>query len=409
MGRGIEKQNGAIFAVDTSHVGVLDGMRVLGVLGVLWFHFWQQTWLMPVYHTPFLAWMGVERINPDVLRRCGYLFVDLMLLISAFVLYLPHARRVFCGTKTDSVKIFYKKRIARIVPSYLLAIVITFAVALIEGKYAGKPGFAAKDLLTHLTFTSMAFNDTYLFTCTNGVLWTVCIEVCFYLIFPLLAKAFREKPLLTYLSMTAVGLVFTYAIAPYIGEPRVMVNRFLTFLPVFANGMMAAHLYVWYASRVRKKAIPSVIGTVVSFAAVWVLFVLFRACARSGNQQVWQMQYRIALSFVFTAWILGASISIRPIRRLYDNRVLASGAAVSYNLYIWHQWIIVHLRESFGAKNGGDIAKAGAETQWTLTIIGLIAALLAAVLFTYGLERPVSRLIMRNKKEKTNAHLGESQ
>lgn len=409
MGREMEKQSGTLFAVDASHVGILDGMRAIGVLGVLWFHFWQQTWLMPVYRTPFLTWMNVSRINPDVMRRCGYLFVDLMLLISAFVLYLPHARRVFCGTETDTTKTFYKKRIARIVPSYLLAIVITFFVALIEGKYAGRPGFAVKDLLTHLTFTSMAFNDTYLFTCTNSVLWTVCIEVCFYLIFPLLAKAFRKKPLLTYLLMTGVGLVFTYAIATYIGEPRVMVNRFLTFLPVFANGMMAAHLYVWYAARVRKKALPSVIGTIVSFAAVWTIIVLFKACVHAANQQVWQMQYRIVLSLVFTAWILGAAISLRPVRKLYDNRVLASIAAVSYNLYIWHQWIIVHLREAFGAKNGGDIAKAGAETQWTLTIIGLIAAFSAAILVTYGLERPVSRLIMRTEKEKTNAHLGESQ
>jgi peptidoglycan/LPS O-acetylase OafA/YrhL len=409
MGRGIEKRNGALFAVDTSHVGILDGMRAIGVLGVLWFHFWQQTWLMPIYRTPFLSWAGIDRINPDVLRRCGYLFVDLMLLISAFVLYLPHARSVFCGTDPESTKTFFKKRFARIVPSYLLAIVITFIVALIEGKYAGKPGFAAKDLLTHLTFTSMAFNDTYLFTCTNGVLWTVCIEVCFYLIFPLLAKGFRKRPIITYLSMMIAGLVFTYAIAPHIGEPRVMVNRFLTFLPVFANGMMAAHLYVWYASRIQKKAIPSVVGTAVSFAAVWLLIVLFKACAHSGNQQIWQMQNRVVLSFVFTAWILGTAISLKPVRRLYDNRVLASIAAVSYNLYIWHQWIMVHLREAFGAKNGGDIAKAGAETQWTLTIIGLLAVLFAAILVTYGFEQPLSRLIMRRKKEKEHAYLSESQ
>ncbi len=33
----------SVFAVDTKHVGVLDGVRALGVLCVLWFHFWQQT------------------------------------------------------------------------------------------------------------------------------------------------------------------------------------------------------------------------------------------------------------------------------------------------------------------------------------------------------------------------------
>ena len=411
MGRGRNtKQNGSLFAVDTSHVGILDGMRAIGVLGVLWFHFWQQTWLMPIYRTPFLNWMGVRGIYPDIFRRSGYLFVDLLLLISAFVLYLPHARSFFFGTQIDSTKTFYKKRVARIVPSYMFAVVFMFIVALIEGKYVGKTGFAVKDLLTHLTFTTMAFNDTYLFTCINGVLWTVCIEVCFYLMFPLLAKAFRKKPIPTYLLMMSIGLIFTYVIAPSIAEPRVMVNRFLTFLPVFANGMMAAQLYVWYAARVRRKAIPSIVGTIVSIASIWVILLLFTACTRAmKNQQVWQMQYRVVLSFAYTAWILGTAISIRPMRKILDNPVLASTAAVSYNLYIWHHWIIVHFRESFGASNGGDIAKAGAETQWTLTLMGLAAAFLIAVIVTYGVERPVSRLIMKTNKEKKDAHYGESQ
>ena len=60
----------AIFAVDTRHVGVLDGARALGVLCVLWFHFWQQTWLMPVYQTPFL--------KEPVLRHAGRSGKDLL-------------------------------------------------------------------------------------------------------------------------------------------------------------------------------------------------------------------------------------------------------------------------------------------------------------------------------------------
>ena len=152
------KQNSrtSIFSVDTVHVGVLDGVRALGVLCVLWFHFWQQSWLMPVYQTPFLAWAGIKQINPDVLRRVGYLCVDLMLLLSAFVLYLPYARRTFCGTPVDSVKTFFKKRFARIVPSYLFAVLVMFAVAMALGTYKGRSLFAMKDLLTHLTFTQMS-------------------------------------------------------------------------------------------------------------------------------------------------------------------------------------------------------------------------------------------------------------
>ena len=392
----------SVFSVDTEHVGVLDGVRALGVLCVLWFHFWQQTWLMPIYQTPFLAWAGIARINPDVIRRVGYLCVDLMLLLSAFVLYLPYARSVFCGTQVESVKTFYKKRFARIVPSYMLAVVVMYAAAMAQGLYTGRFAFALKDLLTHLTFTQMLFNDTYLFTSITAVMWTVCIEVAFYLVFPLLAKAFRRIPLLIYAAMMLCGIWFSHCIAPAIGEPRVMVNRFLTFLPVFANGMMAAHLYVWYAERVKHKAIPSILGTVAAAAAMFAVIRLFHACAaagNAGNQQIWQMQHRTLLSFAFTALLLGASISMKPIRKLLDNRVLAAIAAVSYNLYLWHQWLIVKLCGALGAKSGADIAAGGANQQWTVTIVALVMSFAVAAFITYVFEKPMARLILNIRKE----------
>ncbi|MBR4905827.1 MAG: acyltransferase [Clostridia bacterium] len=398
----LDHKTASIFSVDTKYIGVLDGVRALGVLCVLWFHFWQQTWLMPTYATPFLSWAGVSRINPDILRRVGYLCVDLMLLLSAFVLYLPYARRTFCGTPVDSVKVFFKKRFARIVPSYLFAVIVMYAVAMAQGAYKGKAVFALKDLLTHLTFTQMLFNDTYLFTGITAVMWTVCIEVALYLVFPLLARAFGRRPLLTYGVMVLFGIWFTIGVSPALGEPRIMVNRFLTFLPVFANGMMAAHLYVWYAERVRHKAIPSILGTIAAAAALYLILRLFRFCAASGDashQQVWQMQNRMFLSLAFTVFLLGALISMKPVRKILDNRVLSAIAAVSYNLYLWHQWLIVKLCSALGAKSGQDIANGGVSMQWTVTITGLVIAFAVAAFITYGIEKPISRLILNTGRE----------
>ena len=398
----LDHKTASIFSVDTKYIGVLDGVRALGVLCVLWFHFWQQTWLMPTYATPFLSWAGVSRINPDILRRVGYLCVDLMLLLSAFVLYLPYARRTFCGTPVDSVKVFFKKRFARIVPSYVFAVIVMYAVAMARGAYKGKAVFALKDLLTHLTFTQMLFNDTYLFTGITAVMWTVCIEVALYLVFPLLARAFGRRPLLTYGVMVLFGIWFTIGVSPALGEPRIMVNRFLTFLPVFANGMMAAHLYVWYAERVRHKAIPSILGTIAAAAALYLILRLFRFCAASGDashQQVWQMQNRMFLSLAFTVFLLGALISMKPVRKILDNRVLSAIAAVSYNLYLWHQWLIVKLCSALGAKSGQDIANGGVSMQWTVTITGLVIAFAVAAFITYGIEKPISRLILNTGRE----------
>ena len=396
-----------IFEVDTRHVGVLDGLRALGILIVLWFHFWQQTWLMPAYQTPFLQWLGVTQIYPNSFRRCGYLCVDLMLLLSAFVLYLPYARSAFFGTSIDTKPRFYLKRFARIVPSYLLVVLVTFFVALCTGAYGSNTKFLWKDLITHLTFTEMFFNDTYLFANITGVVWTVCIEVGFYIIFPWLAPLFRKHPLPVYLGMMAVGLGFTWIVALRVAEPRIMVNRFLTFLPVFANGMMAAHLYALYAAKVKYKLLPSIFGTALAVFGCWAVLKLFEMCTRTGAadaQQVWQMQFRAPLSFAFSAMMFGFCISMKPIRKILDNRVLAAIAAISYNIYLWHQWLMVRLRISLGANSGADIAAMGANAQWALTVTALIAVLVLAAFITYGFERPISGLILHKKKGELHAH-----
>ncbi len=410
--RGIQNSISDLFAVETEHVGVLDGMRALAVLSVLWYHFWQQTWLMPEYKTPFLEWMGVSRIYPDAFRRVGYLSVDLLLLLSAFVLYLPYANNTFRKTPVVKTRMFFRKRFARIVPSYFFAIIVMFAVAYAGNAYSDWPEFALKDLLTHLTFTQMLFNDTYLFTKTSAVTWTVCIEAGFYLIFPLLARAFQRRPILIYAAMALCGVWFTNSIAPALGEPRVMVNRFPTFLPVFANGMMAAHLYVLYAERVKHKAIPSVIGTAAAALAIYLIVRMFMTGAGiegSSEQQLWQMRNRYVLSLAYTVFLLGIAVSIKPIRKLFDNRVLTAVAAISYNLYLWHQWLIVWLCRRLGAKSGMDIAKGGANMQWSVTLTGLVIAFAVAALLTYGLEKPISKWILQTGKEKNNAHYSEGQ
>ena len=34
--------------INMFHVDVLDGVRAIAVLVVVWFHIWQQSWLMPI-------------------------------------------------------------------------------------------------------------------------------------------------------------------------------------------------------------------------------------------------------------------------------------------------------------------------------------------------------------------------
>ncbi len=379
---------------DTDYVDVLDGIRVIGILIVLWFHFWQQTWLMPYYPTPFLKCFGITTIDFNSLRRCGYLCVDLMILLSGFVLFLPYAKQRIEGKKVDSIGTFYRKRFARIVPSYVFAVLVMFFIALRSGVYAGRSAFLWRDLLMHLTFTFMVRPDTYLFSGINGVFWTVVIEMLYYTIFPFLAKWFEKKPLWTYLGMLTLGAAFTFGFCLRRTDISFMVNRFLTFLPVFANGMLAAFAYVWFVNKAPAKAVFSIFGTLFAAVALWGILRLFRSCSSTQNMQIWQLTYRIPLSFAYTVFTLGIAVSVRPVRLVFSNRVMRSLSVISYNLYLWHQFLIVRLRMALGCSSGSDVAALGVQTQWMLHIEALVIALSVAALTTYLLEKPMQKLIL---------------
>ena len=167
------------------YIAAADLLRVFSVGLVACFHIWQQSWLDPGFSVAG-AYFDLQRI----VRR-GYMAVDLMLLLSGFLLYLPVARAARVGTPMPDTKDFYLRRAARILPSYLAAVGVALAFAL-----AGGRTFASlrKDLLAHLTFTHTFWRETYLWTALNAGLWTLAVEMQFYLLFPPLSRAFRKKP-----------------------------------------------------------------------------------------------------------------------------------------------------------------------------------------------------------------------
>ena len=214
-----------------TEIGVLYGFRALMVLFVCNYHIWQIGWLEQ-YATLF-----GQTLDFDFWTRSGYLFVDGMLLLSGFLLYLPYARQTALGTPVPGVKRFYWNRLERIAPSYLFSVaVMLFLFALPSGAYRN---VAARnlDVLTHLTFTFTFFRETYLFTPLNGVLWTVAIEMQFYLIFPWLAKAAQKKPVLTLCAMIAAGIAFRLIVSHSVTDLAIWVNQLPAFLDVYALGM----------------------------------------------------------------------------------------------------------------------------------------------------------------------------
>lgn len=393
-------------AIDTKHIDVLDGVRALAILGVLWFHFWQQNWIMPYIKLPFLTKLGLPgTLSFDFLPRAGFLFVDCLLFLSAFCLFLPYARAALDGAPAPGVRLFFRKRAARILPSYYFSVLaILFFVAIPSGAYTSVSA-CLRDLLPTLTFTQMFFPNVLLATKLNGVLWTVAVEVQFYLLFPLLARAFMKKPGLTYVGMLAVSLAFLFGyVLNHQDSIRMTINQLPAFFGVFANGMAFSYLFVLLGKNGKRSRELSVLALAGLIAGLWLLVGMLKQAPTVDPVQVWQAQHRYRLSLVFALVTVSAALTFSGVRWLFSNVVMRFLAAISYNVYIWHQWIAVQFKTWRIPYWSGDTPPnmtGDTVWKWKYTVLILVATFAAAIFATYCVEHPFAkRILKRGEKAK---------
>lgn len=365
-----------------------DFLRVVCVGFIGWYHIWQQSWL-----SPNLNLLGFSvRLYPLV--ACGYLFVDLMLALSGFLLMLG-----WLSGRNRDLRSFYTARAARILPSYLLCIaVILFAFALPQRQY-GSTKHMWTDILAHLSFTHNLFPDSYSFTKLNGALWTLAVEVQFYLIFPLLARAFERQPAYLYCGMTALGMFSRVLIVLFVSDSSIYVNRLCAMLDVYANGMLAALIYKKLEAAPSKpwRAWLSSLLTLLSAALIYRIFDAQLGRRGSEYVRLGQMLYRFPLSALGCVFLVCGSRSIRLLRMLFSNRIVRFLSGLSFNFYIWHQFLAVRLKAwRIPPYEGENPNQAGLQPwQQYYTLCCFVAALLTSLLITYLIEKPCAKRIQR--------------
>lgn len=371
----------------------LDGLRVLLVFVVSWYHIWQQSWLTP----------SVGSYSLDYLVRAGYMPVDGTILLSGFLLFLPYARSLLLGEPMPDRRSFYRKRITRIVPSfYFLTLVMLLAVTLPWSLFHSTQAMV-KDLLMHATFTFTFDAATYISTPLGVASWTLAIEAQAYLLFPFLARAALKRPVPTLLGMVGLSWLWRGGCLWALTDYNMVVNQLPSFLDVYALGMAAALVYVRLTQlypKARRPLVYQLLATGVAIACVWGLSELLRAQAASGahnNIQAGQMIRRFPFALVLALLALALPFSVLPLRKLMGNRVMGFLAGISMNYYLWHQNLAVHLKRLGIPYSEFDLPNQAGDRPWQYqyTFLCFALSLLIAILTTYLVEKPCARLLQR--------------
>ncbi len=372
------------------HIDVLDGIRGLAIALVMWYHIWEITWQGAAF-TVF-----GHQVDLIFIGRMGFVGVDIFFFVSGFCLFWPYARALATKRPFPTVKHFAYRRFIKIVPSYFLALAILVALgserdrSLVDG---------IEDVLAHVFFVHTWFQSY--FGSIDGVLWSLGVEVQFYVIFPLVVLAFVRWLVVTVGAMSFVAFVWRYAVerccsvGPY-NHFHQLENNLPAFLDLFAIGMLAAWIVAVVLPRIKATTLTRLLGTAIGIGGfTWIVALIWNVNSTStlhDYAEHWQVWNRFAFSLALLVATVGSIAALPLWHRIVANPLFVFLSVISYNAYIWHQVVArsllwAHLPHAATADPHDDPA-------WQIFALPLylLAGTALAAAITYGFERPLLRI-----------------
>jgi peptidoglycan/LPS O-acetylase OafA/YrhL len=285
----------------------IDGLRGLAMIAVLFHHFTLRAFandniVVPLIHQ---AWFGV------------YLFF----VLSGFVLYFPYARGARQMVCMADMKTFWRHRSRRLLPLFYFGFFIAFFLQ--HKNPTGSPRFVLEmvGVPTFLfQFSQNGFNPP-----SDGVLWTLGVEVLFSAIFPFLIVMKSSR-------ITTPVVIISFLIS----ASAQLANHWLKFRPLgglpsclfdFVLGMVVAELVASEKVKLDGKSQAAFFfGLFAMIAGLWmpgagklapfghVVFVLGCGCL------IFSLSH-------LTNPVLRALIEFWPLRLV---------GVMCYSIYIWH-------------------------------------------------------------------------
>jgi peptidoglycan/LPS O-acetylase OafA/YrhL len=381
-------------------VAVFDTYRAVAIIGVALFHIFQVSGVFAA-----LGDSTAGGFSFTLLVRS----LDVLFMVSGFVMFLPTvARRGEFG----SVGYFGLRRAARLLPAYWVCLGIALLLLLTAG-YAGEFP-SASSIVMHV---SVLQTPAQLFTDNIplgfGVVppvWTLSVEVGFYILLPLLAAAYFRRPFIG-LGAAAAIVVGWHLLGTNAGALSSAVgldlgadaeSRIETFyasqLPAWsfalACGMTGAWVYVWLLERglsplQQARCLRIAIVAAVSLVVLaWIAGgdALYDPSAFEGLFASQSPFLTLAYAGLIGVVLIALAGSPASARRPFEHRLLRWTGDISYAIYLIHFAVIWLALRELDLPNDGSLTTL---LVWCAVVYP--PSFLYAYLSARFVERPVRR------------------
>lgn len=312
----------AVQASRPGHLDSLEGLRFVASAGVV------------ATHVAFQTGMDPAGVPGSILARFDY-FVAVFYALSAFLLWRSYGPSTGRLTSGGDVWRYLRSRAGRILPAYL-ALVVFVVVLLPEATT-----MSARQVLANLTLTQIYWPDGLVSGLTH--LWSLCVEVAFYLVFPLLVWALGGVPTRwrVALIVAVAALSLGWAWLPFVeATPAEGVANRQIWPPAyacwFAVGLLAAEgarrgLDGWLARALSVRWL----WWVLALLTAWVAGQSWFGPLGLEHPSPGEFTRRILAGTVF-AFCVVVPYALVPADRVLSSPLMTTLGRWSYSVFLWH-------------------------------------------------------------------------
>lgn len=360
----------------TSYLPEVDGLRFLAIFSVV-----------VIMHIP--NYLNEKFYNHQLLPDgywkgfsiAGGHGVDLFFVISGFILSLPFAKWRLNKAKKVSLKKYYLRRLTRLEPPYIIALIIFF-IANVWVLNA----YSFKNLFPHF-LASVAYLHTIIYHSFSWILpvaWSLEVEVQFYVLAPLFFLIYAIPSRVARRSIFLLIIIIgSYYWFDYWG-----IGNVFSFLRLFFIGLLLADLYCTKTVLFKNKISGLVIG-LASLAG----FLFLPSVYLDATGVHYSIGYVVKMLCMF--FLFHCVLTNPYIRKLFSAELIIIIGGMCYSIYLLHLAIISATGTILIKLDAGSTEKFYCPLYFLLFIV--ITLVISAIYFLL-VEKPFMRPMGMLKK-----------